>query len=169
MKTTTVPAQVTTVEDKIAGNLSLSQLLLLATPVFVSSLVYVIVPPFLKLTPLKIVLTLLAFTIFATSALRVRGKLLVEWVVLVMRYRLRPRYFLFNKNDAYLRNPATKDPQRTLNNENKEKTIIEHAPILTLPTPELVRLEAAMADPRANLMFRINRKGDLDVHITEIK
>jgi len=48
MKTTTVPAQVTTVEDRLAGNLSLTQLLLLVCPVFVSCLIYVVFPPFIK-------------------------------------------------------------------------------------------------------------------------
>ena len=42
MRTTVVPAQVTTVEDKIAGNLGLSQLLLLTLPVFGGSALFLV-------------------------------------------------------------------------------------------------------------------------------
>ena len=45
MKTAIVPAQVTTVEDKVAGNLNLTQLLLIASPVFVRGVIYAVFPP----------------------------------------------------------------------------------------------------------------------------
>jgi hypothetical protein len=40
MKTTIVPAQVTTVEDRITARLTFTQLLLLVTPVFLSGAMF---------------------------------------------------------------------------------------------------------------------------------
>ena len=169
MKTAIVPAQVTTVEDKIAGNLSLTQLLLLATPVFVSSGVYVVIPPVLHLTILKLLLSFLIFITFATLAIRVRGKILLAWAVLVFRYRLRPRYYIFDKNDMHLRKSTAEAPGQVLIEESNLQTKTKRIPLFNLPTAELVRLESAIADPRANFNFRANRKGGLDVHIKQIK
>ena len=47
MKMTVVPAQVTTVEDRIIGSLGFSQILLLVIPIFVSAGVFALVPPFM--------------------------------------------------------------------------------------------------------------------------
>ena len=73
MKTTTVPAQVTTIEDRLAGNLSLSQLLLLVCPVFVSCAIYVVFPPFLKISIVKVTLSVSLFIFFGTMAIRIKG------------------------------------------------------------------------------------------------
>lgn len=47
MRMTVVPAQITTVEDRIIGNLGFSQILLLIVPLFVSAGVFVLLPPFI--------------------------------------------------------------------------------------------------------------------------
>jgi hypothetical protein len=169
MKTSVVPAQVTTVEDKIAGNLNLTQLLLLATPIFVSSGVYIIFPPLLHLTLAKVILCFLIFVAFGILSIRVRGKILLTWMVLILRYRLRPRYYIFNKNDLHLRNSTDESPQPALADENSVQKVVKRLPIFSLPTAELVRLETAISDPRANFNFSANRKGGLDVRITQIK
>ena len=44
---TVVPAQVTTVEDRIIGNLGFSQILLLIVPVFASAFIFGLFPPFM--------------------------------------------------------------------------------------------------------------------------
>ncbi len=168
MKTSVVPAQVTTVEDKIAGNLNLTQLLLLAAPIFISSGLYVVFPPLLRLTAIKLSLCALIFAVFAALAIRLRGKLLLTWLVLILRYRLRPRYYVFDKNDPHLRTTAEL-PQPALEDKRQKRTAPERLPVFALPTPKLVRIESAIADPRAKLNFIANRKGGLDVRITEIK
>ena len=42
MRTTVIPAQITTVEDKIAGSLNLTQILILMIPVFWATIVYAV-------------------------------------------------------------------------------------------------------------------------------
>lgn len=168
MKTTTVPAQVTTVEDKIAGNLNLNQLLLLALSVFVGFALYVVFPPSMKLSIVKVLLCLMVMFVFASLAVRVKGKLIMQWMVLLLRYNLRPRYYLFNKNDAYLRIAmAVKDPPQVPDTVKQRKTTAIVRP--TLPVLKIVQLQDIITDPRAKLTFHTSKKGGLHVRITEIK
>ena len=44
MRSTVIPAQITTVEDKIAGNFNLVQILLMMAPVLIATLLYTIIP-----------------------------------------------------------------------------------------------------------------------------
>lgn len=44
MRSTVIPAQVTTVEDTIAGNLTITQIMLLIAPVLLSTAIYAVVP-----------------------------------------------------------------------------------------------------------------------------
>ncbi|HSX53087.1 MAG TPA: PrgI family protein [Patescibacteria group bacterium] len=170
MKTSTVPAQITTVEDKIAGNLSMSQLTLMAAPVFLGGVLYVMFPPFISLTIPKLVLCSLLLVIFFALAIRIRGKIILIWLFVIVRYNVRPRYFLYNKNDAHLR-ISTQAKQLHVIDEVKKAEVAQaiSLPVSTLDVPERVRLEVAIADPRSKLQFLTKRKGGLDVHITEIK
>lgn len=168
MKSTTVPAQVTTVEDKIAGNLNLAQMLLLAASVFGGFALYIIMPPSMKFSILKILLCLVVMLVLASLSIRVRGRILALWIGTILRYNLRPRYYVFNKNDAYLRDSeedAADEPEKA---EEQVETKPKH-PLLEIPLPQIVQLETAVADPRAQLAFHTNKKGGLHVRITEIK
>lgn len=168
MKTTTVPAQVTTVEDKIAGNLNASQLFLLAMSVFSGFGLYLLLPPSMKLTIPKILLCSLVMLFFASLAIRIRGQILARWLVVIVRYNLRPRLYVYNKNDLFLRDIA--QPKK----EAESVVMKEHKPLVTLsdfqvPVTKLVELEKSLSDPRSALAFETNKKGGLDVRITEIK
>jgi hypothetical protein len=170
MKTTTVPAQITTVEDKIAGNLSMSQLTLMAAPVLLSGLLYAVSPPFMRFTSIKMTIGVLLFVIFYTLAMRVRDKILLTWIIVITRYNIRPRYYLYNKNDSYLRKPEQVDYLINLE-ANKEAENVQEivSSIPQLAIHDRARLELALSDPRSKLLFIAKRKGGLDVHITEIK
>ena len=54
MRTTIIPAQITTVEDKIAGSLNMTQILILMFPVLWTAIVYLILYPAMKLTLYKL-------------------------------------------------------------------------------------------------------------------
>ena len=167
MKTTTVPAQITTVEDRFAGGLSLTQLLLLVTPVFINGIIYLLFPPFLKVSMLKVGMSSLIFTSFGIMAIRIRGKIIAVWLSLVMSYRNRPRYYLFNKNDLSHRKLETAKAEF----EAKEAVVeaVQLRSSLNLATHDLIRLETAIADPRSNFNFKQSKNGVLSVHITEIQ
>ena len=168
MKTTTVPAQVTTVEDKIAGNLNASQLFLLAMSVFSGFGLYLLFPPPMKITIPKILLCSLVMLFFASLAIRIRGQILARWLVVIVRYNLRPRLYVYNKNDLFLRD--TTQPKEEVDSVEKK----DRKPVVTLsdfqvPVKKLVELEKSLSDPRSALAFETNKKGGLDVRITEIK
>lgn len=99
MKTQVIPAQITTVEDKIVGSLTFSQLLLLLTPVALVALIYAFMPPLMELAWYKVGLVLSLSLPLIVLAIRVRGVVMLDWVQLVGRYVLRPRLYVADKND----------------------------------------------------------------------
>jgi hypothetical protein len=169
MKTAIVPAQITTVEDKIAGNLSLSQLLLLTIPAFGGSVLYILLPPSMNMSTYKILLIAVLAAIFGLLAIRIKGKILLLWAIIMLRYSLRPRYHVFDKNDMHLRESGQKSAPEEVPAEEVTATKVESTPTLRLSTAEVVALEEIMSNPKANLHFRTDRKGALNVRITEVK
>jgi len=103
MKNTVIPAQITTVEDKIAGNLNLTQIMLLMLPVFSGIVFYAMIFPQMKISITKIILESIIFIVSSVLAIRVKGKLIVNWLIVILKFNLRPKYYLFDKNDSYLR------------------------------------------------------------------
>lgn len=168
MKSTVVPAQVTTVEDKVAGSLSLSQLLLLVTPAFIGGGMYALIPPMMGMPVYKMVIAGLVALVFSLLAIRVKGKILLLWLVIMLRYNSRPRYYVFNKNSTYLRDidpPAEQEaPQPVAATEEPQQ-----APALRPTVAETIRLEKIVANPKANLRFLTDKKGALRVHFTEVE
>lgn len=167
MRTTVVPAQVTTVEDKIAGNLGLSQLLLLTLPVFGGSALFVALPPFFNYATYKIVVIVCFAVLCGTLAIRIKGKILLLWVVVILRYNLRPRFYVFNRNSEYLR-----DMSQPVKTEEVTEKVEPEKPVQILPqlsTTELVQVERLITDPNSNLHLKTNSKGKLSVHFTEVE
>jgi len=170
MKIAIVPAQVTTVEDKVAGSLSFSQLILLVVPVFSSGVLYAIMPPSFGMAVYKLIIISLLFIVIGSLAIKIRGKLLIAWLLILFRYNVRPRYYVFDKNSSYLRdnesNFSAKDDTSNIISINPQS--IRHQPP-PINIPDKARLEVMIADPLAKLSFKISRKGGLDVYITEVK
>ena len=168
MKTTIVPAQVTTVEDKIAGNIGMSQLLLLITPIFIGSILFVVLPPFFSYSTYKVVLIFLLSFVCASLAIRIHGKILMYWLIVLARYNLRPKFYVFNKNDVHLREPEFKIVEA----EEVKPVLSEDAdakPTVALSLPEIVSAENIVSHPSANFRLEFNKKGKLSGHITEIQ
>lgn len=168
MKTTIVPAQITTVEDKIAGNLTLQQMILLTMPVFIDFALYAVLPHPLKLNAYKLGFMAVVSIVCGLLAIRVRGKILFSWAITVVHYNTRPRYYVFNKNDGYLRSGElpTMAKAKVHDTEEGELVVTPHMP--TLSPEEVMKLEEILAHPAANLSFKL-QKGGLHVSITEVK
>ncbi len=103
MKSVVVPAQITTVEDKIAGSLNFIQIILLVFSLIIGTAFYGLIPPKLHLSSLKIVLMIAEFAVFGLLALRYKGRILADWLVIYLRYKARPRIYIFTKNDILSR------------------------------------------------------------------
>jgi hypothetical protein len=103
MKATIIPAQSTTIEDKLAGNLSFIQLILLLIPVLLSTLIYLVLPQIKTISLYKALLMIINFCLFGTLAIRIKGKVLLEWVVIIAKFNLRPKFYVCDKNSSYQR------------------------------------------------------------------
>ncbi|MFA5894461.1 MAG: hypothetical protein WC851_01675 [Candidatus Shapirobacteria bacterium] len=156
MRTTIIPAQITTVEDKIAGSLNFAQILLLMLPVLWGTLVYAIFIPTMKLAPYKVSLVLLVSATSLILAIRVKDKIIAEWIGILLRYKLRPKFYIFNKNDITER--LVDLPFESV--ANHKKAVAKTTKRLTkeLSVKELIKFEQAMASKNLAVSFRYGRK-----------
>lgn len=167
MRNTVIPAQITTVEDKIAGNLNLTQILLLMTPVLITTLLYSLVSPAMKLTLLKMILIGLSTLVCGILAIRVKGRVILNWLAVFIKFKLRPSFFVFNKNDCYLREIET-----PIKNNNQVK-VIKKLPVLktekSMLEVDAVKLLHVINNQKNSLRFVFNQKGGLHVALDSSK
>lgn len=165
MKVRRIPAQITTVEDKIAGNLNLTQMVLLVTPVFIFMLLYALFPPSMKLVLYKVPIVLALGSLSLILAIRIKDKIVLQWITVMLRYTLRPRYYIFTKNDAYLR---TMD-LLNLPKKHKKAPQTEHAKqqkkqkAVKTSLQELIRLEGLVSNPKISISIKSQKKGAFHV------
>jgi hypothetical protein len=164
MKTTIIPAQITTVEDKIAGKLSLTQILILMVPVFWAGMVYIILAPRMALVLYKVALALPILIVSFVLSLRIDDKLVINWITLLLRYNNRPKYFVFNKNDSFLRSldlPVLKNKlSKFVRFAKSRKKVVTHYGVMD---------QIAFEKDKENITFKTNGKGGLNVIFDQIK
>lgn len=169
MKMTVVPAQVTTVEDRIIGNLGFSQILLLIIPVFASAFIFGLFPPFMGGALYKYVLMGVVALLFGLLSIRIKGKILASWLVTILRYNLRPKYYLFNKNVTTNREEYySKIPTLEIK-ESTEKKLVKKSTLQQLDIPTTARILATIENPATNFRLETGKKGNLHVRFTEIE
>lgn len=175
MRTTVIPAQITTVEDKIAGSLNLSQIVLLVIPVIWATVVYSIVPPTFHVTLLKLPIVMVVTILCLVLSLRIKGKVVINWVGVLLRYNLRPKYWVYNKNEAYLRDlylPEVEKKKKFLNlnfkfaKTTKRKEIKIKAKDFGIK--DLMALKDFLHNPNYQLSLKPDSKGGLYVYLREI-
>ena len=86
MRTSIIPAQITTVEDKIAGNLNMTQIGILMVPVFLGTAIYCFFPPFMHFAIYKVVVVAFIVIVALLLALRIKGKVVLNWLVILLRF-----------------------------------------------------------------------------------
>lgn len=167
MKVAVVPAQVTTIEDKVAGGLGLKQLVLLVMPVFLSGVFYGILPPNFNLSPSKIVLFVLLFICIGSLAIKIKGVLVLNWLLILARYNARPRWYIYNKNSLVLRpnSLAVRSSQKA--KVEVINTVQTQSPAVKLTAYEQFTMEALMNHPASKLHFKTDKKGNLHVAISK--
>jgi hypothetical protein len=167
MRTTVVPAQVTTVEDRIMGNLGFSQLALLVLPVFVAAGIFIILPPVMHGSFYKYLVAVLIGLLMAILAIRIKGKIILFWLITILRYNFRPKYYLFNKNTPVLRDnlpPRLQTEEDTVKPSVKRDTV--KLPRLALH--DATRVLETIQQQNSNLRFEMTKKGGLRVRFTEV-
>ncbi len=169
MKMTVVPAQVTTVEDRIIGNLGFSQILLLIVPVFAAAGIFVLLPPFMGGALYKYVIMGVVTLLFGLLSIRIKGKILALWLVTVLRYNLRPKYYLFNKNVTTGRDEYHGKAVAPEAKEATEKKPVKKTSLNQLDIPTTARILATIENPATNFRLETGKKGNLHVRFTEIE
>lgn len=164
MKQTIVPAQITTVEDKIVGNISFRQMILLITPVFFGAVCFAIIPPFLNYSPLKVVLLLVVAISMTILAIRIRGRLLIDWLAILGKYNSRARFFVVDKN-------TVRRSQLPIDEQNVEHEITDQTLQTTIELDASItskrKLDELLATSDLNLIFHKTKKGGLRVSLKE--
>lgn len=156
MRTTVIPAQITTVEDKIAGNLNLTQLMLMVASLFIGVMIYALLPARLHFSLYKIPLFVIEFIVCFGLALRIKGKIVLHWLIILMSFYLRPSYYVANKNDIYLRDfilePVKSKKKRASVSLKKAK----QGARLPIFNPD--KIESILGISRAKLSFKFDKE-----------
>ena len=171
MRTRVIPAQITTVEDKIVGSLNLMQIMMLMAPVFFMTLIYAVFPPSMSFVAYKLTLSAIFFVICITLSLRIKGKIVIHWLSILIRYNLRAKYYIYNKNESYL---------RTLHLPTTNKTPVAEKKLLKAKARKkikpaiyriknLVSLENMIGNDEVDFRYKIGKKGGLNVAFEQIK
>lgn len=166
MKITVVPAQVTTVEDRILGSLSFSQMMLVVGPIFIGAGMFASLPPVMEGSPYKYIMIALLISMGSMLAIRIKGKIIALWLVVIVRYNLRPKYYLFNKNSYVNRRDYSVASQQLDEDEPAET---ESSVVSRLSLPETIKALAAISDSSSKVQFITTKKGGLHVRLTEIE
>jgi hypothetical protein len=168
VKVTVVPAQITSVEDTIAGSLTLNQALLLITPILLSGLLFIFLPPLMHGSLYKYLLIIVISLLFVVLAIRVKGTLLIFWLIIRLRYNLRPRFFIYNKNDMHMRLLNTPDLIGDLSAIKPSFT--ESIPRnLHISPSERIQLDQFIHNPEISMRFQPGKRGGIDVLIAEVE
>jgi hypothetical protein len=170
MKTTVVPAQITTVEDRIIGNFTFAQILILIIPLITSTVIYVLLSPRMHLNYGKSVLMVAQFFVFGLLAMRVNGKILAEWLAVFIRFTRRNRVYVFTKNDL-----LTRDVETPVMVAQTTKTVAKKQPVKEIATSqpltlsEKEKIDQLMSSSKLSVKFAFAKKGGIDVSLKPIK
>jgi len=154
MRTTVIPAQITTVEDTIAGNLTFNQIILLMMPVFLAMAIYVLMPQRMSFSLYKIPIMIIIFLIFTLLATRYKGRMVAQWLVVLLVYSLRPHIYVYDKNTlterGWVKTEKTAKIKAVIKSTAKQ-------PANLSPEPEKFDYTALVRDTALNL--RLSKKG----------
>jgi hypothetical protein len=167
MRVAIVPAQITTVEDKIFSNISVKQGMLLGTPVLVGFCEALMLQPYGRMVPYKIALSIVALVVCGILAIRIQDRIIWQWLTILTRYCMRPECIVYDKNTMYMRGGHIQQFDESEPKAITVKSVTKHT--RRIPQQEFIRLEQLARDSRAKLRFEVDKKGELNVHFTEIK
>jgi hypothetical protein len=152
MRTTIIPAQITTVEDTIAGNLNLTQILLLISSLFINTFIYSFLPVRLAFTMYKIPFIVLVFIVCIVLSLRIKQRIVLNWLVILATYAIRPHLYLFNKNAEFSRDIIQHKEKRQKTHSKVATPVIKMQSRLSLPFD----YNSLIRNPSLNIRFKRN-------------
>jgi hypothetical protein len=117
----------------------------------------------------KLTIVSLIAVLCLTMAIRIKGKIVLLWLIVIVRYQARPRYYLFNKNTSSHRDrydglaPASTSP--TL----QPATIDARPHQSKLAFHEAATVYGMIDDPLSQVRFETTKKGGLHVRFTKVE
>jgi hypothetical protein len=123
-----------------------------------TAIIYILLAPSMKLTSFKLVLIIISTATSGILALRIKDKIVAEWLGVLLKYRLRPKYYLFNKNDLTGRTldiPELPVEQITVKKSLKK---ISKAQNMNLDILDQVRFEHLIASGKVALNYQLSKK-----------
>ncbi len=167
MRSQVIPAQITTVEDKIAGNFSLTQIMLLLMPVLIATFIYAFLPPNMTFVIYKLVLAGIFAILSITLAIRVKGRIIASWLVVLIRYNARPKYYVYNKNSATCREAIKPEIQNIVVKQKQDEKVAQKQ-INSPDIKDVLKLRHLLDTTDFNLTYRSGKKGGLNVAFEKI-
>lgn len=168
MRVSVVPAQVTTVEDRIIGCLGFMQILILVSAILCGAGVFVVLPPMMGEAWYKYGIIAAVLTVGSILSIRVRGVVLAHWVGIIVRYNQRPMYYVADKNTtAYRQRDKDKDDQAHMPVHTSPGTVSRHQPV-HLDASARAKARAVIDDPAAHIRIATDKKGGVHVRITQV-
>jgi len=172
MRVSVVPAQVTTVEDRIIGCLGFMQILILVSAILCGAGVFVMLPPMMGEAWYKYGIIAAVLTVGSILSIRVRGVVLAHWVSIIVRYNQRPMYYVADKNTtAYRQRDKDKDKDNQahmpLHAHASSGTASRHQPV-HLDVSARAKARAVIDDPAAHIRIATDTKGGVHVRITQV-
>ena len=162
MKVSAIPAQVTTVEDRIAGNLNLKQLLLLASPLFLVAVSLFLLPPYGKYALYKLIIALIISLTSSVLAIRINDKIVLDIIKIRLKFELRPHLYIYRKQKTVL---EIQEVQQSIEASNKSKVVL--IPKLELSKTARNKSQRLLTDNRVNVVFH-SKGGSLNVKVSAI-
>ncbi len=168
MRVSVVPAQVTTVEDRIIGCLGFMQILILVSAILCGAGVFVVLPPMMGEAWYKYGIIAAVLVVGSILSIRVRGVVLAHWVGIIVRYNQRPMYYVADKNTtAYRQRDKDRDDQAHMPVHTSPGTVSRHRPV-HLDASARAKARAVIDDPAAHIRIATDKKGGVHVRITQV-
>ncbi len=165
MKSVIVPAQITSVEDRVTSKLSFSQLILLIIPVFMSGIVFVVVPPNMSFNGFKIITTLMFFVALSILAIRIKDRIILNWLIIIHKFIHREKLYIFNKNDSFLRIKNKNIAHEIPTVYEPEKQIKP----LDIKLKEIISYEKLLSNKEYLFTYKTNKYGGLYVSVKKVE
>ena len=99
-------------------------------------------------------------------SLRIKDKVVINWLSILLKFNLRPQFYVFNKNDIYQRDvflPAVKKTHGYAVLKKETKVTSGHI------SKDLIKLKRYLRNPNYALSLKPNKKGGLYVALNQIQ
>ncbi len=98
MRSTVIPAQITSVEDKITSFLNLKQIVILVLDLILIIVIFLIIPPLVKFSLLKMILSVTLSLLIVPLIIKYRDVILLDYLVLMLSFKLRPKIYVLRRD-----------------------------------------------------------------------